>query len=292
METRAREGLTARLAEIRARRAEFDESQYQERIDREIPVIRDMGFSGYMLIVADFIGYARGLGIPVGPGRGSVVGSLVSYALGITEVDPVEHRLLFERWLNPGRKSMPDIDVDFCFERRDEVLEYVRKKYGDDRVAQIITFGTIKGKQAIRDVGRVLGLSFAETDKIVKLYPAPKQGRDFPLADALEMEPRLKAERKLHPDLFNYAFKLEGLLRHASRHAAGVVISDQPLTDLVPLYVDKERDEAALSITQYSMKGVEEIGLIKFDFLALKNLTLITDTLDADQGRRQRRARP
>src|SRR5271167_1823981 len=279
METRAREGLIARLAEIRARRAEVDESQYQERIDREIPVIRDMGFSGYMLIVADFIGYARGLGIPVGPGRGSVVGSLVSYALGITEVDPVEHRLLFERWLNPGRKSMPDIDVDFCFERRDEVLEYVRKKYGDDRVAQIITFGTIKGKQAIRDVGRVLGLSFAETDKIVKLYPAPKQGRDFPLADALEMEPRLKAERKLHPDLFNYAFKLEGLLRHASRHAAGVVISDQPLTDLVPLYVDKERDEAALAITQYSMKGVEEIGLIKFDFLALKNLTLITDTL-------------
>jgi len=279
MERRAREGLTARLAEIRARRADFDESQYQERIDREIPVIRDMGFAGYMLIVADFIGYARGLGIPVGPGRGSVVGSLVSYALGITEVDPVEHRLLFERWLNPGRKSMPDIDVDFCFERRDEVLDYVRKKYGDDHVAQIITFGTIKGKQAIRDVGRVLGLSFAETDKIVKLYPAPKQGRDFPLADALEMEPRLKAERKLHPDLFNYAFKLEGLLRHASRHAAGVVISDQPLTDLVPLYVDKERDEAALAITQYSMKGVEEIGLIKFDFLALKNLTLIADTL-------------
>ncbi len=279
MEAQARAGLKARLAEIRARRTEVDEAQYIERIDRELPVIREMGFSGYMLIVADFIGYARGQGIPVGPGRGSVVGSLVSYALGITEVDPVEHRLLFERWLNPGRKSMPDIDVDFCFERRDEVLEYVRKKYGDERVAQIITFGTIKGKQAIRDVGRVLGLSFAETDKIVKLYPAPKQGRDFPLADALEMEPRLKAERKLHPDLFNYAFKLEGLLRHASRHAAGVVISDAPLTELVPLYVDKERDEAALSITQYSMKGVEEIGLIKFDFLALKNLTLITDTL-------------
>src|SRR5580698_9474583 len=280
METRAREGLTARLAEIRARRADVDESQYQERIDREIPVIRDMGFSGYMLIVADFIGYARGLGIPVGPGRGSVVGSLVSYALGITEVDPVEHRLLFERWLNPGRKSMPDIDVDFCFERRDEVLEYVRKKYGDDRVAQIITFGTIKGKQAIRDVGRVLGLSFAETDRIVKLYPAPKQGRDFPLKDALEMEPRLEEERKKNPELFDYAFKLEGLLRHASRHAAGVVISDLPLSDMVPLYVDKERSEEAMSITQYSMKGVEEIGLIKFDFLALKNLTLITNTID------------
>src|SRR5271155_284908 len=280
METRAREGLTARLTEIRARRADVDESQYQERIDRELPVIRDMGFSGYMLIVADFIGYARGLGIPVGPGRGSVVGSLVSYALGITEVDPVEHRLLFERWLNPGRKSMPDIDVDFCFERRDEVLEYVRKKYGDDRVAQIITFGTIKGKQAIRDVGRVLGLSFGETDQIVKLYPAPKQGRDFPLKDALEMEPRLKEAQAKYPDLFNYAFKLEGLLRHASRHAAGVVIADVPLADIVPLYVDKERNEAALSITQYSMKGVEEIGLIKFDFLALKNLTLIANTLD------------
>src|SRR5216684_1145765 len=280
METHARDGLTARLAEIRARRTDVDESQYQERIDREIPVIRDMGFSGYMLIVADFIGYARGLGIPVGPGRGSVVGSLVSYALGITEVDPVEHRLLFERWLNPGRKSMPDIDVDFCFERRDEVLEYVRKKYGDDRVAQIITFGTIKGKQAIRDVGRVLGLSFAETDKIVKLYPAPKQGRDFPLKDALEIEPRLRAEREQHPELFEYAFKLEGLLRHASRHAAGVVISDTPLNEMVPLYVDKEQSAGAASITQYSMKGVEEIGLVKFDFLALKNLTLIKDTLD------------
>jgi len=278
---RVREGLVRRLAEIRARRGEFDETPYHERLARELPIIREMGFSGYLLIVADFIGYARSRGIPVGPGRGSVVGSLVSYALGITELDPIEHKLLFERWLNPGRKSMPDIDVDFCFERRDEVLAYVREKYGADRVAQIITFGTIKGKQAIRDVGRVLGLSFGETDKIVKLYPAPKQGRDFPLKDALEMEPRLKAERGNHPELFDYAFKLEGLLRHASRHAAGVVIADEPLHELVPLYVDKEqRSEESLSITQYSMKGVEEIGLIKFDFLGLKNLTLIRNTLD------------
>ncbi|HTT77707.1 MAG TPA: DNA polymerase III subunit alpha, partial [Candidatus Binataceae bacterium] len=275
-----RAGLARRLMELHARRGDFDESPYFERLDRELPVIREMGFSGYLLIVADFINYARGLGIPVGPGRGSVVGSLVSYALGITEVDPIEHKLLFERWLNPGRHSMPDIDVDFCFERRDEVLTYVRKKYGDDRVAQIITFGTIKGKQAIRDVGRVLGLSFGETDQIVKLYPAPKQGRDFPLKDALEMEPRLKEAQAKYPDLFNYAFKLEGLLRHASRHAAGVVIADVPLADIVPLYVDKERSEDSVSITQYSMKGVEEIGLIKFDFLALKNLTLIRDTLD------------
>src|SRR5271163_1727569 len=284
LERNVRDGLAERLTEMHARRGDFDEAPYFERFDREMPVIREMGFSGYMLIVADFINYARSIGIPVGPGRGSVVGSLVSYALRITEVDPIEHKLLFERWLNPGRKSMPDIDVDFCFERRDEVLTYVRKKYGDDRVAQIITFGTIKGKQAIRDVGRVLGLSFGETDRIVKLYPAPKQGRDFPLKDALEMEPRLKAEREKYPELFKYAFKLEGLLRHASRHAAGVVIADVPLADMVPLYVDKERTEEAISITQYSMKGVEEIGLIKFDFLALKNLTLIRDTLDLIQA--------
>ena len=280
LEQQVRAGLVDRLKELHARRGSFDEASYFERLERELPVIREMGFSGYMLIVADFINHARSLGIPVGPGRGSVVGSLVSYALRITEVDPIEHKLLFERWLNPGRRSMPDIDVDFCFERRDEVLDYVRRKYGDERVAQIITFGTLKGKQAIRDVGRVLGLSFAETDRIVKLYPAPKQGRDFPLKDALDMEPRLKAEREQHPELFEYAFKLEGLLRHASRHAAGVVISDAPLNDMVPLYVDKEQSVGAAWITQYSMKGVEEIGLVKFDFLALKNLTLIKDTLD------------
>jgi DNA polymerase-3 subunit alpha len=280
LEEQVRAGLTARLNELHARRGDFDETPYFERLNRELPVIREMGFSGYMLIVADFINHARKIGIPVGPGRGSVVGSLVSYALRITEVDPIEHKLLFERWLNPGRRSMPDIDVDFCFERRDEVLDYVRRKYGDERVAQIITFGTIKGKQAIRDVGRVLGLSFAETDRIVKLYPAPKQGRDFPLKEALEMEPRLRAEREQHPELFEYAFKLEGLLRHASRHAAGVVISDRPLQEMVPLYVDKEQNGDGAWITQYSMKGVEEIGLVKFDFLALKNLTLIKNTLD------------
>jgi len=280
LERQVRAGLADRLKELHVRRGSFDEAPYHERVERELPVICEMGFSGYMLIVADFINHARSIGIPVGPGRGSVVGSLVSYALRITEVDPIEHKLLFERWLNPGRRSMPDIDVDFCFERRDEVLDYVRHKYGDERVAQITTFGTLKGKQAIRDVGRVLGLSFAETDRIVKLYPAPKQGRDFPLKDALEMEPRLRVEREQHPELFEYAFKLEGLLRHASRHAAGVVISDAPLNEIVPLYVDKEQSGDGAWITQYSMKGVEEIGLVKFDFLALKNLTLIKDTLD------------
>jgi DNA polymerase-3 subunit alpha len=280
LEQRTRDGLRRRLEEVHARRGDFDEPPYYERLDRELPVIREMGFSGYLLIVTDFITYARSLGIPVGPGRGSVVGSLVSYALGITELDPIEHKLLFERWLNPGRKSMPDIDVDFCFERRDEVIEYVRRKYGEERVAQIITFGTIKGKQAIRDVGRVLGLSFAETDRICKLYPAPKQGRDFPLEDALKMEPRLREDRQKYPELFEFAFKLEGLLRHASRHAAGVVIADRPLDEMVPLYADKERVEGAPAITQYSMKFVEDIGLIKFDFLGLKNLTLIQDTLE------------
>jgi DNA polymerase-3 subunit alpha len=280
LEKRARAGLEKRLAAIRARvGADFDPAPYYERIAVELPVIREMGFSGYLLIVQDFIKWSRERGMPVGPGRGSVVGSLASYALEITEVDPVEHKLLFERWLNPGRKSMPDIDSDFCYERRDEVVEYVRERYGADRVAQIITFGTIKGKQAIRDVGRVLGLSFGETDKIVKLYPAPKQGRDFPLKDALEMEPRLRQERKNHPELFEYAFKLEGLLRHTSKHAAGIVISDAPLSDTVPLYVDKETTEGGIAITQYSMKSVEDMGLIKFDFLALKNLTLIKDTL-------------
>jgi DNA polymerase III subunit alpha len=280
LEERARAGLLSRLEEIRARRGDFDQTPYHERLDRELPVIREMGFSGYLLIVADFIGYARGLGIPVGPGRGSVVGSLVSYSLRITELDPIEHKLLFERWLNPGRRSMPDIDVDFCFERRDEVIEYVRRKYGEASVAQIITFGTIKGKLAIRDVGRVLGLSFADTDRICKLYPAPKQGRDFPLEDALKMEPRLREERQKYPELFEFAFKLEGLLRHASRHAAGVVIADGPLDEMVPLYADKERVEGAPAITQYSMKFVEDIGLVKFDFLGLKNLTLIEDTLE------------
>jgi len=281
MERRARAGLEKRLGEIRARvGGDLDAAPYYQRLDQELPVIRGMGFAGYLLIVQDFISYARRQGIPTGPGRGSVVGSLVSYALEITEVDPVEHKLLFERWLNPGRKSMPDIDSDFCFERRDEVVDYVRAKYGADRVANIITFGTLKGKQAIRDVGRALGLSFGETDKIVKLYPAPKQGRDFPLKEALEMEPRLKDERKAHPELFDYAFKLEGLLRHTSKHAAGVVISDVALHEVAPLYADKETTEGGIAITQYSMKSVDEVGLIKFDFLALKTLTQIKDTLD------------
>ncbi len=271
----ARRGLDERL---NARRSlGWDprrEREYEERLARELDVIRRMGFAGYFLIVADFINWAKAQGIPVGPGRGSAAGSLVAWALRITDLDPIEHGLLFERFLNPERRSMPDIDVDFCFERRDEVIRYVREKYGEDRVAQIVTFGTLKGKAAIKDVGRVLDFPFAETDRIAKLYPEPKQGKDFPLAKALEMEPRLQEIRNAgerERRLFDLALRLEGLLRHTSKHAAGIVISPRPLTEDVPLWVDKD----GAVVTQYTFTDVEAIGLIKFDFLGLKNLTLI-----------------
>jgi DNA polymerase-3 subunit alpha len=270
----ARAGLDARLNARRTLGAVIDEKPYDERLEYELGVIEQMGFAGYFLIVADFINWAKNQGIPVGPGRGSAAGSLVAWALRITDLDPIEHTLLFERFLNPERRSMPDIDVDFCFVRRDEVIRYVREKYGEDRVAQIITFGTLKGKQAIKDVGRVLDFSFADTDRITKLYPEPKQGKDFPLAKALEMEPRLEALRtqgERETRLFDLALRLEGLLRNASKHAAGIVISPRPLTDDLPLWVDKD----GAVVTQYSFGDVEAIGLIKFDFLGLKNLTLI-----------------
>lgn len=276
LERLAWEGLERRLSAYRGR-PDWDparEPQYRARLKEELRIIQDMGFSGYFLIVADFTRYAKNSGIPVGPGRGSAAGSLVAYAVGITEIDPIPYNLLFERFLNPERKSMPDIDMDFCFERRDEVIRYVRQKYGEDCVAQIITFGTLKGKQAIKDVGRALDFSFAETDRIAKLYPAPKQGKDYPLAEALEMEPRLREVREKgerEAQLFEYALKLEGLLRHASKHAAGIVIGDRPLVETLPLFVDKD----GAVMTQYSYADVDAIGLIKFDFLGLKTLTLI-----------------
>jgi len=275
LERAARAGLDERLNTRRALgRDTADEPAYEERLAFELGVIKQMGFAGYFLIVADFINWAKGQGIPVGPGRGSAAGSLVAWALRITDLDPIEHVLLFERFLNPERRSMPDIDVDFCFVRRDEVIRYVREKYGADRVAQIITFGTLKGKQAIKDVGRVLGFTFQDTDRITKLYPEAKQGRDHPLAEALSMEPRLQELRQSgerEGRLFDLALRLEGLLRNASKHAAGVVIAPQPLTDELPLWVDKDGAE----VTQFTYKDVEAIGLIKFDFLGLKTLTLI-----------------
>ena len=280
LEQTAREGLEERLVPLRAAEGwQTDkESEYQDRLAYELKIVGEMGFPGYFLIVADFIGYAKSQGIPVGPGRGSAAGSLVAYALKITDVDPIRYQLLFERFLNPGRKSMPDIDVDFCYERRDEVIRYIKDKYGEDKVAQIITFGTLKGKQAIKDVGRALEFSYGETDRIAKLYPAPKQGKDHPLETALEMEPRLREVRERgerEQKLFEHSLKLEGLLRHASKHAAGIVISPTPLVEHLPLYLDKEKH----ILTQYAGPDVDTIGLIKFDFLGLKTLTLIHDVV-------------
>ena len=278
----ARQGLGERLqsqgnADGGLRTAESSKI-YEERLKFELGVIKGMQFSGYFLIVADFINYAKDHGIPVGPGRGSAAGSLVAYVLKITDLDPIRHGLLFERFLNPERRSMPDIDVDFCIRGRDQVIRYVKEKYGSDKVAQIATFGTLKAKAAIKDVGRALGFSFAETDAIAKLVPAPKQGFDYALADAIKMEPRLQELMKSDPrvqNLIQHALRLEGLTRHASTHAAGVVLSNLPLVDYLPLYVDKEGG----IVTQFDMASVEKIGLIKFDFLGLKTLTLIHDCL-------------
>ena len=280
LERSANEGLERRLRPLRTGPAwtAATEQTYLERLGFELATICKMGFAGYFLIVADFIGEAKRRGIPVGPGRGSGAGSLVAYALGITDIDPIPYGLLFERFLNPERKSMPDIDVDFCFERRDEVIQYVKEKYGDDRVAQIAAFGTLKGKQAIKDVGRVLGFNFAETDRIAKLYPAPKQGKDYPLEKALEMESRLREVRDAgarEKELFDNALKLEGLFRQTTTHASGIVISNRPLVEDVPLFVDAD----GLRITQYAYNEIDAIGLIKFDFLGLKTLTLIAGVL-------------
>lgn len=271
----AREGLEQRLKDITD--PEIRQSYY-ERLEYELGVIKRMKFPGYFLVVADFINYAKQNGIPVGPGRGSSAGSLVAYALKITDLDPIRHVLLFERFLNPERRSMPDIDVDFCIRGRAQVIQYVKSKYGADRVAQIATFGTLKAKAAIRDVGRAIGLSFAETDAIAKLIPAPKQGFDYPLTEAMKMEPRLLEMMKADPrvkTLIEHALRLEGLVRHASTHAAGVVLSNLPLVDHLPLFVDKEGG----IVTQYDMSCVEKIGLVKFDFLGLKTLTLIYECL-------------
>ncbi|HWO41780.1 MAG TPA: DNA polymerase III subunit alpha [Candidatus Eisenbacteria bacterium] len=271
----ARAGLAERLegvtdAEVRR--------TYEERLNYELDVIKRMQFPGYFLVVADFINYAKNNGIPVGPGRGSSAGSLVAYALRITDLDPIRHVLLFERFLNPERRSMPDIDVDFCIRGRAKVIQYVKEKYGSDRVAQIATFGTLKAKAAIKDVGRALGFTFAETDAIAKLIPAPKQGFDYPLTESIKMEPRLRELIESDPrikTLFDHALRLEGLTRHASTHAAGVVLSNLPLVDHLPLFVDKDGG----IVTQFDMGSVEKIGLVKFDFLGLKTLTLIHDCL-------------
>ena len=262
------EGLKSRLTE---RPSTIPSAVYEQRLREELMVICSMGFAGYFLIVWDIIRFARSRGIPVGPGRGSAAGSLVAYALRITDLDPLVYTLLFERFLNPERVSLPDIDMDFCMDRRGEVLSYVVDKYGSDHVAQIITFGTLGAKAAIRDVGRVLEMPYAEADKVAKLVP---NQLNITLEQALEAEPRLRelvdTDSKVR-ELMTIARSLEGLARHASTHAAGVVISEEPLTDHVPLYKGAN-DEI---VTQYSMGDVEKIGLVKFDFLGLKTLTMI-----------------
>jgi DNA polymerase-3 subunit alpha len=264
----ATEGLAARLRE---RPSKIPTATYEQRLREELFVICTMGFAGYFLIVWDIIRFARSRGIPVGPGRGSAAGSLVAYALRITDLDPLVYTLLFERFLNPERVSLPDIDMDFCMDRRGEVINYVVEKYGNDHVAQIITFGTLGAKAAIRDVGRVLEIPYAEVDKVAKLIP---NQLNITLQQALEQEPQLRdlvqTDAKVK-ELMGIAQSLEGLARHASTHAAGVVISDEPLTNHVPLYKGAN-DEI---VTQYSMGDVEKIGLVKFDFLGLKTLTMI-----------------
>jgi DNA polymerase III subunit alpha len=267
----AREGLRARLA---AHPLAADEQDYWDRLDREIGVIQTMGFSGYFLIVSDFIKWAKAHGIPVGPGRGSGAGSLVAYALTITNLDPLRFGLLFERFLNPERVSMPDFDIDFCQDRREEVIAYVQDKYGVDRVAQIITFGTLQARAVLRDVGRVLQLPLGLVDRLAKMVPN-NPANPTTLAQAIELEPRLKQARDDDAsvaNLLNTALRLEGLFRNASTHAAGVVIGDRPLTQLTPLYKDPRSD---LPATQFNMKWVESAGLVKFDFLGLKTLTVI-----------------
>ncbi len=272
------EGLERRFDEMRRRGAKLSaaaEAAYRRRLDYELSVIEKTGFSGYFLIVWDFIRFAKDRAIPVGPGRGSAAGSLVAYALRITEVDPIPYDLLFERFLNPERISLPDIDCDFCKDRRDEVIRYVEDRYGKENVAQIITFGTMKARAAVRDVGRVLEMPYAEVDRIAKLIP-PDLG--MTIDKALAVEPRLAEMIRETPkvgELFDYARAIEGLSRHASTHAAGVVIANRPITEYVPLYRNSNGDIT----TQYSMKHIEKVGLVKFDFLGLRTLTAIHDAL-------------
>ena len=276
----AMKGFIEKIEIIKKQNPNINEEEYKKRIKYEIQTIKDMGFSSYFLIVADFINYAEKNNIPVGPGRGSAAGSMVAYCLGITKLDPIEYGLIFERFLNPGRASMPDIDVDFCVNGRAKVFNYVKKKYNinnkkkDAIVAQITTFGTLKERGGIRDVGRALDIPLKQVDEIAKLVPQPVKN----LNEALKKEPKIlklaKEDAKIQK-LLDICLTLEGLTRHSSTHAAGVVISDTKLTDYMPIYKGKNKE----IITQYDMHCVESLGLIKFDFLGLKNLTIIADCL-------------
>jgi len=275
----AREGFQSRLPLLerlaKEGRLRHPLSEYERRLSGEIAMIQKMRFAGYFLIVWDFIHYARAQGVPVGPGRGSAAGSLVGYALQITDVDPLQYDLLFERFLNPERVSLPDIDIDFCMRRRGDVIDYVRQKYGEQNVAQIITFGTMAAKAVLKDAGRALDMPYGEADKIAKLVPPTL---NIALEDALKQSPQLDALRRSDErvkELVDVALRLEGLARHASTHAAGVVISPRPLTEIVPLY-KSNKDEVT---TQYDMNALERIGLLKMDFLGLTTLTVLDDAV-------------
>ena len=281
----ARQGFEKRRPRLEAMRAKgalkHDLAEYIERLDREILMIQKMKFSGYFLIVWDFIRYAKAHRIPVGPGRGSAAGSLVGYAMAITDIDPLQYGLLFERFLNPERVNMPDIDVDFCMNRRGDVIQYVTEKYGREQVAQIITFNTLGARAAIKDVGRVLEMPFADVERITKMVP---NVLNISLTDAIAQEPGFTEARKKDArvdDALNVALRLEGLARNCSVHAAGVVISPQPLKQLVPLY-KTNRDEI---VTQFDMSGLDKLGLLKMDFLGLTTLTLIDDAVRLIQKR-------
>ncbi|MBI3651477.1 MAG: DNA polymerase III subunit alpha [Acidobacteria bacterium] len=275
----ARDGLAERWAAIKEKPdRKFDYDDYCARLEREIEVITKMGFPGYFLIVWDFIKYARTSQIPVGPGRGSAAGSLVAYSMRITDIDPLQYELLFERFLNPERVSMPDIDIDFCVHGRQKVIDYVADYYGRDHVSQIATFGTMASKAAIKDVGRALDMPYAEVEKIAKMIPPPVRGRNISIAQAIQDVPELKKAIDADPrvkEVIEIAMRLEGCSRHTSVHAAGVVISPQPLYELVPIS-KTSRDEIT---TQYPMNDLEKTGMLKMDFLALTTLTIIEDCL-------------
>jgi len=278
LKRQAEEGLERRLA-AHGPAPGLTEQDYRDRLAYEIGIIQKMKFPGYFLIVSDFIKWAKDHNIPVGPGRGSGAGSLVAYALTITDLDPLRFALLFERFLNPERVSMPDFDIDFCVEGRERVIEYVQQRYGEEQVAQIITFGTLLARGVMRDVGRVLEMPYGQVDKLTKLVPQ-NPANPVTLAQAIEGEPRLQAAIEEEPvvkRMLDIAQKLEGLHRHASTHAAGVVIGDRPLQELVPLYRDPK---TGMRVTQFNMKWVEQAGLVKFDFLGLKTLTVLRTAVD------------
>ncbi len=272
------EGLERRLATNELAK-DHTRKDYDDRLEFELGVIEGMKFPGYFLIVADFIKWAKGQGIPVGPGRGSGAGSLVAWSLTVTDLDPMKFSLLFERFLNPERISMPDFDIDFCQDRRDEVIRYVQEKYGREQVAQIITFGSLQARAVLRDVGRVLQMPYGQVDRLCKMIPN-NPANPTSLAEAVKSEPGIIEARKAETEvdeLINIALKLEGLYRHASTHAAGIVIGDRPLDQLVPLYRDPRSD---MPVTQFNMKWVEQAGLVKFDFLGLKTLTVIRKAVE------------